>query len=197
MSSREFLRLIESLTKLKSRQPQQLVERAGKLSGHQEIQDLVSSKMEHKDACPHCGYPMHFKWRYAHSDEPRYHCKACAKTFTGLTGTQFSRIHHNALLLENATCMKDSLSVQAAARELGGHCNTSFRFRHLMKPILSRHQPDSLPGIAEADEMFFRLSFKEVKSGMPRKVFKRGFSVSKRGMSTERWPCWRQSLGRR
>ena len=128
---------------------------------------------------------MYSKWRYANSDEPRYYCKACAKTFTGLTGPQFSRIHHNGLLLENAACMKDPLSVQAAARELGVNRNTAFRFRHLMKPILSRHQPDYLHGIAEADEMFFRLSLKGAKIGMPRKAFKRGPSVSKRGISTE------------
>ena len=80
--------------------------------------------------------------------------------------------------------MKGSLSVREAARKLGIHRNTAFRFRHLMMPAPARHQPDSLPGIAEADEAFFRLSFKGAKSDMPRKAFKRGSSASKRGIST-------------
>ena len=70
-SDRDFSRLIESLTKLKSRQLQQLVEYTGKFSGHQEIQDLVSSGMGHKNACPLGGYRMYSKSQYVHSDEPR------------------------------------------------------------------------------------------------------------------------------
>lgn len=122
---------------------------------------------------------------YNRSGEPRYRCKACTKTFTGLTGTRFYRIHNKALLLENAAYMNDSLSVHEAARKLGIRRNAASRFRHLLMPAPAQHQPDSLPGIAEADEAFFRLSFEGGKSHMPRKAFKRGSSASKRGISTE------------
>lgn len=52
-------------------------------------------------------------------------------------------------------------------------------------PVLATHQPGELPGVAEADETFFRMSYKGLKKGMPRKSHKRGSPAGKRGISTE------------
>lgn len=112
-------------------------------------------------------------------------CGGCRKTFTSLTGTPFSRVHHKAKLLKNAACMKDLLSVRDAADRMGVHRNTAFRYRHLMMPLLEKHQPDELLGVAEADEAFFRRSYKGQKRGMPRTAHKRGTPASKRGISRE------------
>ena len=102
-----------------------------------------------------------------------------------LTGTPFSRVHDKAKLLENAACMKDLLSVRDAADRMGVHRNTAFRYRHLMMPLLEKHQPGEFLGVAEAEEAFFRRSYKGQKRGMPRPAHRRGTPASKRGISRE------------
>ena len=129
--------------------------------------------------------PLYSKWSYPPAGEQRYRCKACQKSVTGLTGTPFSGIHDKSLLLNNASCMNESLSVRKTAEALGVHRNTAFRFRHLMTPVLATHQPGELPGVAQAEEAFFRMSNKELKKGMPRKSHKRGSPAGKTGISTE------------
>jgi hypothetical protein len=106
------------------------------------------------------------------------------------TGTRFGRVRNKAKLLENAACMREFLSVRKTARRLGVHRNTAFRYRHLMLPQLSRHQPATLEGVTEADEMFFRRSYKGQKSGLPRLAHKRGSPAKKRGLSVEQVPVF-------
>ncbi len=177
--------MLASLTELNPRQLAVLAGHVGALNGQREVQGLVEERIEHEGACPHCEYPLFAKWGYTPAGEQRYRCKACLKSFTGLTGTPFSGIHDKDLLLDNASCMKESLSVRKTAEALGVHRNTAFRFRHLMMPVLATQQPGELPGVAEADEAFFRRSYKGLKTGMPRKSHKRGSPASKRGISTE------------
>ena len=176
--------MLASLTELNPRQLAVLAGHVGALNGQREVQGLVDERLEHEGACPHCEYPLFAKWGYTPAGERRYRCKACLKSFTGLTGTPFSGIHDKDLLLDNAACMKESLSVRKTAEALGVHRNTAFRFRHLMMPVLATQQPGELPGAAEADEAFFRRSYKGLKTGMPRKSRKRGSPASKRGIST-------------
>jgi transposase-like protein len=185
MRSREFSKLVESLGGLNPRQLSVLSGHVELLNGRHEIQELVTERLAHEDACPHCEYPLFAKWGYTPAGEQRYRCKSCRKSFTGLTGTLFARIHDKALLLDNARCMKECLSVRKTAAALGVHRNTAFRFRHLMMPTLAALQPTELPGVAEADEAFFRKSYKGLKKGMPRVSHKRGSPASKRGISNE------------
>ena len=50
------------------------------------------------------------------------------------------------------------------------------------------HKPEQLKGIVEADETFFRESFKGKRDGMTRPAYKRGTPASKRGLSAEQIP---------
>ena len=52
------------------------------------------------------------------------------------------------------------------------------------------HKPEQLKGIVEADETFFRESFKGKRHGMTRPTHKRGTPASKRGLSAEQIPVW-------
>lgn len=47
-----------------------------------------------------------------------------------------------------------------------------------MMPLLERHQPGELAGVAEAHEAFFKRSYKGQKRGLPRKAHKRGTPAS-------------------
>jgi hypothetical protein len=127
---------------------------------------------------------------HTNAGEQRYRCgsDSCRKTFTGLTGTPFARIQGKSILLKSASCMRSFMSVRDVADELGIHRNTAFRYRRLMMPMLEKHQPAELPGVAEADEMYFRRSYQGQKKGIPRPSHKRGERASKRGISNELVP---------
>jgi len=61
-----------------------------------------------------------------------------------------------------------------------------FWHRFLAEP--GTHKPEQLKGIVEADETFFRESFKGKRHGMTRPTHKRGTPASKRGLSAEQIP---------
>jgi transposase-like protein len=172
--SREFSKLVASLPSLNLHQMQELSLQVVQISGRQEIQDLVSERIDQLGKCPHCDCSAFLKWGYTPSGEQRYRCKACSKSFTGLTGTPFAGTHNKASLLANADCMQKCLSVRQTAKVLGVHRNTALRFRQLMIPSLTLHQPSVLAGVAEADEASFRKSYKGLKAGMPRPAYSRG-----------------------
>lgn len=149
---------------------------------------LVAKQVEQSGRCPHCGDKKFRRWGTTAAGEQRYRCKACAKTFTGLTGTPLNGVHHKHQLLDYEHCMKAGLSVREAAAELSLHRNVVFRWRHRLMPQLDVHQPHSLEGVAEVDEAFFRESFKGLKHSMPRKAHKRAMPAGKRGISREQIP---------
>lgn len=155
MRKREFERLLVSLDGLSAAQLRQVSQKVGSLNERREVQDLTDKRVEALGACPHCGNVEFARWGRTGTGDQRYRCGGCFKTFTSLTGTPFSRVHNKAKLLENASCMKDLLSVRDAAERLGVHRNTAFRYRHLEMPLLDKHQPGELSSVAEADEAFF------------------------------------------
>ncbi|WP_166726953.1 IS1595 family transposase [Crenobacter cavernae] len=188
MRRKEFALLLDALSQLGLHQLKQVTEQATRLAGYQEAQALIAQRIEHTAACPHCSGTSFCRWGFTHAKEQRYRCRDCGKSFTGLTGTALCHIHDKRQLLANAQCMKDRLSVRAAAKQLGVHRNTAFRWRHLLMPSLERHQPAALEGVAEADEAFFRRSFKGCKRGMPRPAYRRATRARQRGISAEQIP---------
>lgn len=186
MRKTDFDKLLATLGSLTPTQLRTLTHHLGELSDRRQVQGLTDRRIQTLGACPHCGTAEFARWGRTGTGDQRYRCGGCRKTFTSLTGTPFSRVHDKAKLLENAACMKDLLSVRDAADRLGVHRNTAFRYRHLMMPLLDKHQPGELLGVAEADEAFFRRSYKGQKRGMPRPAHKRGTPASKRGISRER-----------
>ena len=71
---------------------------------------------------------------------------------------------------------------------LGVNAKTAFRWRHRFLESLRAIQPESLSGVVEADETFFRESFKGQRTGLPRPAKKRGTPAKKRGLSKEQIP---------
>ncbi|WP_166726914.1 IS1595 family transposase [Crenobacter cavernae] len=188
MRRKEFALLLDALSLLGLHQLKQVTEQAARLAGCQETQALIAQRIDHIAACPHCAGATFCRWGFTDAGGQRYRCRDCGRSFTGLTGTPLCRIHDKHQLLANAQCMRDRLSVRAAAKQLGVHRNTAFRWRHLLMPSLERHQPAALEGVAEADEVFFRLSFKGCKRDMPRLAYRRAMPATKRGISAEQIP---------
>jgi transposase-like protein len=184
----EFAQLLKSIEQLSPHQLKRLSDSVGELEERDAIGEVISLRAPDSRGCPHCAAKTYLRWGRTSSGEQRYRCTACEATFTALTGTRFTGLHDKRALLELVACMADSLSVRKTAERLNIHRNTAFRWRHIMLPRLEKHQPDELPGIAEMDDAFFRVSFKGRKHGMPREPYTRGSPATKRGISSEQIP---------
>lgn len=189
MRKREFERFVEALSGLTPAQLRQVSQRVDDMNDRREVQDLTDKRVEVLGACPHCRHAEFVRWGRTATGDQRYRCGGCYKTFSSLTGTPFSRVHDKSKLLENAACMKDLLSVRDAADRLGVHRNTAFRYRHLMMPLLDKHQPGELQG----SPRLTRRSFGAPTRGRSEACRARRTSVARppaSGASREsRWRC--------
>ena len=133
--------------------------------------------------CVHCRAPD----LYRHGRDrglQRYRCRSCGKTFTALSGTPLARLRHRAKWLDYLGKMLDSAPVRRAADAIGVHRNTSFRWRHRFLHLSKHDRPDSLNGIAEADELFLLESQKGSRC-LDRPARKRGGVAGKRGITKQ------------
>jgi len=103
--------------------------------------------------CPDCRGSVQ-RWGYT-AGLQRYRCKACRRSFTPLTGTPLARLRRRDLWLGHAQILQEGASVRVAARRLGLHRNTAFRWRHrwLVNP---RERKDTVfAGRVEVDTVAF------------------------------------------
>ena len=148
--------------------------------------------------CPHCGLVDVKKNGKTKTGHQRFQCKGCGKSFTYATRTIF----HGAKLpldtyLRYVHCMMHGMTVRATAYECRISKNAVFFLRHKILDALQEMQSKvKLDGIVEADETFFRISFKGNHSrsqffSMPREPHMRGERSKKRGISLEKVcvPC--------
>lgn len=148
--------------------------------------------------CPHCGLVDVKKNGKTKTGHQRFQCKGCGKSFTYATRTIF----HGAKLpldtyLRYVHCMMHGMTVRATAYECRISKNAAFFLRHKILDALQEMQSKlKLDGIVEADETFFRISFKGNHSrsqffSMPREPHMRGERSKKRGISLEKVcvPC--------
>ncbi len=124
--------------------------------------------------CPHCN-SKHFQRWGKRSDLQRYRCKSCKKTFNSLTGTPLARLKRKGHWLEYSECLRDSITIRAAAEKCGISVDTSFRWRHRFLTNAKKIKAASLCGVVEANEINFLFSNKGEK-GLDRPARKRGNS---------------------
>lgn len=110
-------------------------------------------------ACPHClGEKM---VRNGVCDGlQRYLCRSCSRTFNATTGTPLSRLRDKGQFDAYADCMRQGLSVRAAAARVGLSVDKAFRWRHRLLQSVVPHQPKGVVGMLEVDETYFRESQK-------------------------------------
>jgi transposase-like protein len=137
--------------------------------------------------CPHCDSRDVVHWGKA-SALPRYRCKACQRTFNGLTKTPLAGLRMKDKWPAQAAAMIEGVSLAKAAKRCGVDDTTAFRWRHRFLASLAGDKPGALSGIVEGDETFILESFKGKRSGLPRKARKRGGKSAKRGISAEQIP---------
>jgi transposase-like protein len=133
--------------------------------------------------CPRCGCARVHRCGQA-SGLQRFRCLGCGRSYNALTGTPLARLRKKEHWLAYLQCVLESRTVREAARVVGVHRTTSFRWRHRFVPGAMRDRPATLTAVVEADETY-RLESQKGSRNMTRKPRKRGGVAQKHGISKE------------
>ena len=133
--------------------------------------------------CPRCGGLRVHRCGKA-SDLQRYRCLGCRRSYNALTGTPLARLRKKEHWLNYLQCVRESLTVRAAADAVGVHRTTSFRWRHRFVPGAIRERPPRLAGVVEVDETYLLESQKGSRK-LNRPARHRGGVAKRRGINRE------------
>ncbi|VXB29394.1 IS1595 family transposase [Massilia sp. 9I] len=183
MRSQGFRRLLRQLASLNWQQRSQLIEALRPAVGLDRVCAAIEGVRPAPTGCPGCGSGRHYRHGIVRGLQ-RYRCRDCGRTFSALSGTPLARLRHRSKWLDYLKEMLDSRSVRAAAKLVGVHRNTSFRWRHRFLHGVRHDQPERLAGIAEADEMFLLESQKGSRQ-LERPARKRGGVAHRRGIGQQ------------
>jgi transposase-like protein len=159
MKADEFQVLVGQLTRLSLRQRATLTQLLSDPPAEETVIALLESRDADQRHCPHCRGEHLLAWGKAHGLH-RYRCADCRRTFNALTGTPLARLRHKERWLTHGAALRDAVSVRKAAEVCDVAVSTAFRWRHRFLGGAKTRQPGQLSGIVEADETFFRRSFK-------------------------------------
>lgn len=110
--------------------------------------------------CPACGGERIGSWGRAHG-LPRYRCRECHRTFNALTGSPLARLRHREAWMGFGIALQEGQSTRRSAATCGVARSTAFRWRHRF--LSAPRQMQTLSGLVEADETFFRRSYQAVE----------------------------------
>lgn len=157
MDDREFSALLAQIRALSPAQRETL-QRALSTPARSAC-DLLDDKVAAEHRCVHCGSADVGTWGRAHGLR-RYRCRACRRTFNALTGTALARLRHRSAWLGFSDALRQAISVRKSAANCGVATSTGFRWRHRFLAAAAADKPVVMSGIIEADETFFRRSYK-------------------------------------
>lgn len=132
-------------------------------------------------ACVHCG-SVKVKRNGKYRNRQRYLCRDCGKSFNDLTNTPISGTHYLGKWSTFFQLMVEGYTLPKIAKRLKIHLSTAFYWRHKVLFSLRSLGFETLKGIVESDETFFKESFKGHEV-IDRKPKKRGGRDKKRGIS--------------
>jgi transposase-like protein len=133
--------------------------------------------------CPCCRCDRIHRCGHA-SGLQRFRCLGCGRSFNALTGTPLARLRKKERWLPYLQCVLESRTVRDAARIVGVHRTTSFRWRHRFVPGAMRDRPATLSAVVEADETY-RLESQKGSRNLTRRPRKRGGVAKRRGINEE------------
>jgi len=181
MEGPRFSRLFAQLALLTRHQRQAVLTALHPAAGLDRIVSLIDEIRSGTRRCPRCACEQCHRHGSA-NDLQRFRCCRCRRTFNDLTGTPLARLRLKGKWLDYLGALLDSQTVRAAAKRVGVHRNTAFRWRHRFLERVKHDRPAQLTGIVEADELFLLESQKGSRK-LDRKARKRGGRASRRGIS--------------
>ncbi|MGF6275148.1 transposase-like protein [Massilia sp. UYP11] len=181
MKAPQFTKLFAQLLKLNQPQRQKVLAALHPAAGLDRVTGLIGEIRSKGRRCPGCACERCHRHGQANGLQ-RYRCCACGRTFNDLTGTPLARLRLKGKWLDYLETVLDSRSVRSAARRVGVHRNTAFRWRHRFLERAKDDRPARLSGIVEADEMFLLESQKGSRK-LDRQPRKRGGRAALRGIS--------------
>lgn len=187
MRDREMKRWTAALEKMTPTQRQKLAAELAALDTRPAAAMIIEGRLASVPTCPHCAAERVVKNGTARGLQ-RYKCRGCARTFCALTGTPLAGLHMRGKWIEQATALRDGLTLHKVADRLNIAVSTAHRWRHRFLSLPKAVKAQALVGIAEADETFFLRSAKGQRKGLGRLARKRGGKASKRGLSSEQVP---------
>ncbi len=183
MDTNEFDRLLGVIVQLPWRQRNKLRDWLSQLPAADEAADIVEARSPNVSRCPHCQGTKLYRHGQANGLQ-RFRCTSCRKTFNALTKTPLAHLRLKGKWIGFLECMLRTYTVRAAAKEIGAHRNTTFRWRHRFLSWSKDDRPEHLHGIAEADECYILESEKGSRK-LSRRPRRRGGAATQRGTSKE------------
>jgi transposase-like protein len=184
MKAKDFRAFVAGLGALTPVQRQALVAGLSVKGSANDVVTLIEVEFAKAPACGHCGAESFSRWGVA-TGMKRYLCKGCNRTFNALTGTPLAHLHKRELWLDYARAIVDGLSLRKAAKRVGVHLETSFRWRHRFLAASKNDKAKAVTGIVEVDETFILKSAKGSRHLIGRAPRKRGGKAQKKGLSAE------------
>ena len=203
MDERRFSRLKSAVEQVDAEQCIELEALVRQVAARRQGEIAVARKVrsiDHARLCPRCGHGDVVKHGLDKAGCQRFHCHkgadgGCGKTFNALTGTPFARMRMQEKWAGYARLMEGFLSLDnVVATGIGISRHTAWRWRHRMLAAQAAIQSAQVEGVIEADETFFRSSYKGHrgwKNGAPpenRPPRYRGGKAMKPGLSGEQVP---------
>ena len=175
MKAKDFRVLLAELGSLTAVQRNALMVALSSRKSAGDVVALIERDFAKAPACGHCGSEA-FSKRGVATGMKRYQCKACNRTFNALTGTPLAHLQKREKWLEYARAIVDGLSLRKAAKRVGVHLDTSFRWRHRFLTTSKVAKATTVTGIVEADETFILKSAKDQAARRPSPQKARGQS---------------------
>lgn len=148
--------------------------------GYEVTNKIKENRFSKGKVYPYCGHEEVTRYR-RYNKKQRYKCKSCKKTFTDFTRSPISNSKKDIdLWIKYVSCMINGYSVRKCAKEVGISVPTSYYWGHkVLDAVRAYLGMGSVGGGGEADELFFRESFKgnhkkSTNFSMPRKARERG-----------------------
>ncbi len=168
LTAEQIQALVSALQNRRSARPQLTKEEKVFFQCCREHRSYANEKDLDTVVCPHCGSVKSIK-HGTRNGRQRYLCKDCGKTFGDTNGTVAFRsklsvgkwIEFIKLTLQGESC-------RTIAKELGINKQTALHNRHRVCSVLHQlvSNQDDFKSLAESDEYYYPLSFKDVKDPM-------------------------------
>jgi len=183
MNPQFFTRILKQIPKLDPAQKQALTS-ALKAPVNPILSKFSQEVIEHSK-CIHCQSERLRKYGFVNQRQ-RFYCNACRKSFVCTRGTAYFYQHKPEIWQKYLEKMLERHSIRRCSKELDICVTTSFNWRHRYLNATQNTYENTLEGIVEAGETFFRES-KKGERDLKRPARKRGTKASTRGINNKDW----------